>query len=118
MTQIIGNISAEDDYTHSLGPELNFNESVYFNFFDRNHRRGGFIRIGNRANEEYAEVTVVIFNPDGSALFSYKRPKISNNETWDAGGAKVDVVTPGELLRTRYDGSAVDLKDPRTMADP
>ncbi len=118
MAHIIGNISAEDDYTHTLGPEPNFNESVYFNFFDREHRRGGFIRIGNRANEGYAEMTVVIFNPDGSALFNYKKPKISSNDGWDAGGAKVDVVTAGEHLRTCYDGSAVALEDPRTMADP
>ena len=35
MAKIIGNIKPEDDYTHPLGPEQNFNESVYFNFFDR-----------------------------------------------------------------------------------
>ena len=58
MTKIIGNIRPEDDYTHELGPEPNFNESVYFNFFDRQQNRGGFVRIGNRANEGYAEVTV------------------------------------------------------------
>ena len=33
MVRIIGNIKPEDDYTHELGPEENFNESVYFNFF-------------------------------------------------------------------------------------
>ena len=31
MAKIIGNIKPEDDYTHPLGPEPNFNESVYFN---------------------------------------------------------------------------------------
>jgi len=51
MVTIVGNIKAEDDYTHPLGAEENFNESVYFNFFDREHNRGGFIRMGNRANE-------------------------------------------------------------------
>ena len=68
--KIIGNIKPEDDYTHELGPEENFNESVYFNFFDRAQNRGGFVRIGNRANEGYAEMTVIVWNPDGSALFN------------------------------------------------
>ena len=34
MVNIVGNITPEDDYTHSVGPEDNFNESVYFTFFD------------------------------------------------------------------------------------
>lgn len=116
--RIIGNIRPEDDYTHPLGPEQNFNESVYFNFFDREQNRGGFVRIGNRANEGYAEMTVIVYNADGSALFNYKRPKIDSNDGWNAGGLEVQVVVPGEKLRTIYDGSAVYLKDPRAMSDP
>lgn len=116
--RIIGNIKPEDDYTHELGPESNFNESVYFNFFDREQNRGGFVRIGNRANEGYAEMTVIVYNPDGSALFNYKRPQITSNEGWNAGGLQVEVLVPGEKLRTVYDGSAVYLKDPRAMSDP
>jgi hypothetical protein len=118
MPKILGNIRPEDDFTHPLGPEPNFNESVYFNFFDRNRNRGGFIRVGNRANEGYAEMTVIVFNDDGSALFNYKKPEIDNNDGWDAGGAKIEVLVPGEKLRTCYDGSAVFLTDPRAMADP
>jgi hypothetical protein len=118
MPGIVGNIKPEDDYTHPLGPEENFNESVYFNFFDREKNRGGFLRIGNRANEGYAEMTVIVYNADGSALFNYKKPEISSNDGWDAGGLKVDVLTPGEKLRTRYEGSALFMKDPRAMADP
>jgi hypothetical protein len=118
MAKIIGNVKPEDDYTHPLGPEPNFNESVYFNFFDREQQRGGFVRIGNRANEGYAEMTVIVYQPDGSALFNYKRPPITSNDGWDAGGLKVEVLVPGERLRTTYDGSVVHLADPRAMSDP
>ncbi|MCK9518686.1 MAG: hypothetical protein M0R74_06640 [Dehalococcoidia bacterium] len=118
MVTIVGNVKPEDDYTHPLGPEENFNESVYFNFFDREHQMGGFLRIGNRANEGYAEMTVIVYLPDGSALFNYKRPQISNNDAWDAGGMKVEVITPGEKLRTTYAGSVVNLKDPIEMREP
>ncbi|HTO09886.1 MAG TPA: hypothetical protein VMR86_22735 [Myxococcota bacterium] len=118
MAKIVGNVRPEDDYTHPLGPEQNFNESVYFNFFDREQGRGGFLRIGNRANEGYAELTVIVYNADGSALFNYKRPPISTNDGWNAGGLSVEVLVPAEKLRTKYDGSVVYLADPRAMQDP
>ena len=118
MVKIIGNVKPEDDYTHPLGAEPNFNESVYFNFFDRAQNRGGFLRIGNRANEGQAEMTVIVYNADGSALFNYKRPAITSNDGWNAGGLEVTVLVPGEKLRTRYEGSAVYLADPRAMKDP
>lgn len=118
MVTIHGNVKPEDDYTHPLGPEENFNESVYFNFFDKEKQMGGFLRIGNRANEGYAEMTVIIYQPDGSAFFNYKRPQISTNDGWNAGGLEVDVLEPGERIRTTYDGSAVYLKDPNDMREP
>jgi hypothetical protein len=118
MVTIVGNIRPEDDYTHPLGPEENFNESVYFNFFDRTRQLGGFVRIGNRANEGHAEMTVIVYLPGGAALFNYKRPQISNNDAWNAGGLKVDVLVPGERIRTTYDGNVVYLQDPREMREP
>ncbi len=118
MVAIVGNVKPEDDYTHPLGPEENFNESVYFNFFDREQQMGGFMRIGNRANEGYAEMTVIVYLPGGAALFNYKRPQIDNNDEWNAGGAKVEVLEPGEKIRTIYEGSAVFLEDPRDMREP
>jgi hypothetical protein len=118
MVKIYGNVKPEDDLTHPLGPEENFNESVYFNFFDRTQGLGGFMRMGNRANEGHAEMTVIVYLPGGKALFNYKRPQISSNDGWDAGGLKVDVEVPGERIRTTYDGSVVYLEDPREMREP
>lgn len=118
MVNIVGNLKPEDDFTHTLGPEKNFNESVYFNFFDPEKNRGGFIRIGNRANEGYAEMTVIVFNSDGSAFFNYKKPGIDHNNGWNAGGASVEVLVPGEKIRTVYEGSALFMKDPTDMKDP
>ena len=118
MARLIGNIQPEDDYTHPLGPEPNFNESVYFNFFDPRQNRGGFVRIGNRANEGYAEMTVIVWNPDGSALFNYKKPEITSNDGWNAGGLRVDVLEPAERVRTTYEGKALFMTDPRAMQDP
>jgi hypothetical protein len=118
MAKVIGNIVPEDDYTHELGPEPNFNESMYFNFFDTSQRLGGWLRMGNRANEGQAEMTICLYLPDGRVVFMFKRPKIENNDAFDAGGLRFEVVEPSQQLRTRYEGSAVELKEPREMADP
>jgi hypothetical protein len=116
--QVFGNVQAKDDYTHPLGPEKNFNESMYFNFFDTRLNRGGFLRVGNRANEGYAEVTLCLYEPDGRVLFNYKRPEIMNNDAYDAGGMKFETIEPLVRHRTTYEGSAVYLAEPEAMSDP
>ena len=91
MARIVGNLVPEDDYTHPLGPEPNFNESAYFNFFDPERHIGGFVRLGNRANEGRAEKTVTLYLPDGRVLFSFGREPISNNEGVQNGRTRVIV---------------------------
>ncbi|MDH3687213.1 MAG: hypothetical protein OEP95_13365 [Myxococcales bacterium] len=118
MAKIIGNVVPEDDYTHELGPEPNFNESMYFNFFDTKESLGGFVRLGNRANEGQAEMTVCLYLPDGRVLFAFKRAPIDDNAAFDAGGLRFEVLEPAERLRTVYEGSAIELSEPRQMADP
>lgn len=118
MAKIIGNIEASDDYTHPLGSEENFNESMYFNFFDASRQAGGFVRLGNRANEGRAEMTTTVYLPDGRVLFMFKRPSIENNDAFDAGGMKFEVLEAAQKLRTTYEGSVVVMEEPRQMADP
>ncbi|MGI9591206.1 MAG: DUF7064 domain-containing protein [Myxococcota bacterium] len=118
MAKIIGNLSPDDDFMHPLGPEPNFNESMYFNFFDPERSLGGFVRLGNRANEGQAEMTVCLFLDDGRVLFAFKRAKISDNDAFDAGGLRFDVVEPMEELRTVYQGNAIELSNPRSLSDP
>ena len=118
MARIIGDLVPEDDYTHPLGPELNFNESMYFNFFDRERSIGGFVRLGNRANERRAEKTVTLYLPDGRVLFTFERAPIDHNDAFDAGGLRFEVQEPSQRLRTVYEGKVVELAEPRVMADP
>jgi hypothetical protein len=107
-----------DEYMHELGPEPNFNESMYINIFDPNDRIGGFFRLGNRANEGQAEMTVCLYLPDGRVAFMFKRPSITSNDALDAGGLTWTMVTPFEELRVDYQGRVVVLTDPTEMADP
>ncbi len=103
---------------HELGPESNFNESMYINCFDPTHQVGGWFRIGNRANEGYAEMTVCIYLPDGKVGFMFKRPTITNNDAFNAGGLTWTMVKPFEELRIDYSGKVVVLDDPLQMANP
>jgi hypothetical protein len=118
MARILGNLTPEDDYLHELGPEPNFNESMYFNFFDTHRSLGGWMRLGNRANEGHAERSVCLYLPDGRVLFDFGRPSIENNDAFDAGGLRFEVLEPSQRHRTSYRGSATELREPREMADP
>jgi len=111
-------LEPHDEYMHELGPESNFNESMYFNLYDPAQRVGGWFRCGNRANEGYAEMTVCVYLPDGRVAFMYKRPEISHNDAFDAGGIRFDVIEPFERLDVSYTGKVVLLDEPLQMADP
>lgn len=111
-------LEPHDEYTHELGPEPNFNESMYFNVFDPSERLGGFFRLGNRANEGQAEMTTCLYLPDGRVGFQFQRPAIADNDAFDAGGMRFTVHEPFEHLSVEYSGTVVLLEDPSAMADP
>lgn len=111
-------LDPSDEYMHELGPESNFNESMYINCFDPTTQVGGWFRMGNRANEGYAEMTVCLYLPNGRVAFMFKRPSINNNDALDAGGLTWTMVKPFEELRIDYSGKVVVLDDPKQMIDP
>ncbi len=119
MLEAIGlRLEPADEYMHELGPEPNFNESMYFNVYDPSKRVGGFFRLGNRANEGTGEMTACIWLPDGRVAFMFRRPKITTNDAFDAAGMRFSVVEPFEELHVSYAGPVVLLEDPLQMADP
>lgn len=107
-----------DDHLHAVDSDPNYNESRYYNFSDRPTGLGGWVRMGNRPNEGYAEMTVCLYLPDGSVGFMFRRPRIDGNEAHDAGGLRFEVVAPYQQHRVRYDGPVCVLARPRDMADP
>jgi hypothetical protein len=107
-----------DELMHANTGEGHFNESMYFNFFDPKARLGGFLRIGNRPNEGYAETTACLYEPDGPVLFQFQRAPIANNEAFDAGGMRFQVIEPFRRLHVGYRGKACRLARPLEMSDP
>src|SRR5690349_23666744 len=108
----------EDDLFHAPDDDQNYNESRYYNFFDPGPGLGGWIRMGNRPNEGYAEMTVCLYLPDGTVGFMFQRPEIKNNDAHDSGGAKFEVVKPFQHHRVSYHGKVCILKNPLEMSDP
>ena len=111
-------LEPHDEYTHEVGPESNFNESMYFNVFDPTDHVGGFFRIGNRPNEGTGEMTCCVYLPDGRVGFMFKRPEVTSNDAFDSAGMRFECIEPFEHLEVSYDGKLVILDDPLQMADP
>jgi hypothetical protein len=111
-------LDPDDELMHPLEEASNFNESMYFNVYDPREHVGGFVRLGNRANEGYSEMTTCLYLPDGRVGFMFGRPEIADNDAFDAGGMRFDVVEPFEALRVTYRGKVAMLDEPLQMADP
>ncbi|MCB1256274.1 MAG: hypothetical protein KDB26_04170 [Microthrixaceae bacterium] len=107
-----------DDFMHVPEDASNFNESRYYNFFDQGSSFGGWVRMGNRVNEGYAELTVCLYLPDGSVGFIYDRPKIETNNAHDAGGLRFDVIEPFVRHQITFDRKVCLLANPREMSNP
>ena len=111
-------IDPNDDLLHPVTPEPDFMETNYYNAFDQQSGVGGFFRLGNRVNEGWAEMTVCIFLPDGSVGFMGAKPPIVDNDVFEAGGLRFDILEPFKRQRLRYQGRVVLLRDPTLMVDP
>jgi hypothetical protein len=111
-------LEPRDDHLHPVGPEPNFNESMYFHFHDPVHGLGGFLRLANRPNEGRGERTVCIYLPGGDVGFGFARPTFADPARMCAGGLTVDILRPFECLRVAFDGRINVLSDPATMVDP
>ena len=107
MAKIVGNLVPEDDYLHELGPEPNFNESAYYNFFDSTQNLGGWFRIGNRANEGNAERSVCLYLPDGRVFDATHRRgaplrfRLDRNEVIEGLDAAAAQLSAGERAKVR-----------------
>jgi hypothetical protein len=111
-------LETSDDYLHPIDADPNHNESRYYNFFDKTVGLGGWVRLGARPNEGYAEMTVCLYLPDGRVGFMFGRPRIDGPLKHDAGGLRFEVVEPFQEHRVSYEGQVCILSAAREMTDP
>ena len=112
-----------DDLLHAPTADQNYNETRSYNLLDATASSsgatfGGWVRMGNRPNEHYAEMTVCLYLPDGRVGFMFERPHIEGHVAHDAGGLQFDVVEPYVEHQVTYVGDVCVLVNPREMADP
>jgi hypothetical protein len=111
-------LEASDEYPHPVDDVVNFNESVYVNGFDPRHKAGVWMRLGNRVNEGYAELSVCAYLPDGRVACQFARPEIAGNDGFDAGGLRYEVHEPLKRVGMSYTGELLLLDDPGALRDP
>ncbi|MEZ5595858.1 MAG: hypothetical protein R3E84_05610 [Pseudomonadales bacterium] len=111
-------LEPSDEYMHPLEAAANFNESMYFNVFDRQNNVGGWFRLANRPNEGRGEMTCCLYLPDGRIGFMFRRPERRDNDAFDGGGMRFEVVEPFRTLTVTFEGKVCLLTNPQDMADP
>ena len=104
--------SLSTDVIHEFGSHEEWNESFYFNFYDRGQDICGFMRIGLKPNKKMKEVFCFIMLPDGSVLGLKDHVDMEDNEL-EAMGLKLVKVEEerkwhlefsGELPRMQKEG--------------
>jgi hypothetical protein len=107
-----------DDGTHAVGPESNWNESMYVQFHYPSAGLGGFLRLAKRPNEGRGERTACLYLPDGSVAFGYCRPSVSAGGAFEGAGLLIEVLEPFERVRLTFEGTVNLLPDPTALSDP
>jgi hypothetical protein len=110
-------LTATDEGLHEVGEADNWNESRYVDVWDPERRVGGWLRLGNRPNEGYAEMSVCINMPDGQVAFMFDRAAIEGNGL-SAGGQSWQIIKPFVSTRVVYRGEVLLLSDPWALVDP
>ncbi len=108
----------EDELMHQPDGSSNFNESVYTNGFNTASPVGGWMRLGNRVNEGYAELSVCLYLPDGRIACQFQRPPITSNDRFDAGGLSYAVIEPLKKVSMRFAGDLIIVDDPEALREP
>jgi hypothetical protein len=111
-------LEPKDELNHAPDDLVNFNESVYASGWEASSKMGGWMRLGNRVNEGYAELSVCLYLPDGRVACQFLRPEISANDRFEAGGLRYSVSEPFKSQEMEYEGELMVLDDPEDLRDP
>lgn len=107
-----------DDFNHPLEAHPFFNESRYAHLVDGAQGIGGWFRVGQRANQGHAEMTVCLYLPDGRVGFAFARPEGVDPTRAEAAGLSFDSDEPFERRRIAYRGPLHVLPRGELMEDP
>lgn len=112
-------IGERDEGCHEPGGERLWNESYYFNFFDRAGGLGGFTRVGMSPNLALGDHILCLFLPDGNlALARDSAPILGNPARVRVGALAHECLEPMAAWRLTYEGLLNLVSDPGVLKDP
>lgn len=110
-------LAHQDEFPHQPDGNSNFNESVFTNGYDHTKKVGGWMRLGNRANEGHAELQVCLYLPGNRVACQFQRPKITDNKVFSAGGLSYDIIEPFKKVKMEYEGEILLLNEPDKLRE-
>jgi hypothetical protein len=93
----------ETDVIHEFGSQDDWNESFYFNFYDRGQDICGFMRIGLRPNKKEKAVFCYLLLPDGSVVGTKENVLMENNDL-EGKGLKLTRIEDEKRWRLDFEG--------------
>ena len=91
------------DIIHEFGTHEEWNESFYFNFYDRGQDICGFMRIGLKPNKKEKSVFCFLMMPDGN-VFGVKDQAVMENNDLEVAGLKFYKLEDDKKWRLEFDG--------------
>ena len=93
----------EYDVLHEVGEQKDWNESFYFNFYDRGNDLCGFVRIGLMPNKKEKSLFCFLMLPDGTLVGTKETVEMADNEL-KAKGLSFEKLEADKRWALRYEG--------------
>lgn len=93
----------DTDGIHEFGSHEDWNESFYFNFYDRGQDICGFMRIGLLPNNKEKSVFCFLLLPDGSVIGTKDQIAMENNDL-EVKGLKFTKIEEEKHWKLEFDG--------------
>ncbi|OPY25284.1 MAG: hypothetical protein A4E28_03240 [Methanocella sp. PtaU1.Bin125] len=99
----------DTDIIHPFGDHAEWNESFYFNFYDRERDVCAFMRIGLKPNKDEKSMFCFLMLPGGRIVGMRSQAPFAD-DSLKAGGLAFDRLEPEKRWRLRYDGPMATLQ--------
>ena len=110
-------LDAADEFPHARRPRQLQRERLRHAAGTPGRKMGGWMRLGNRVNEGYAELSVCLYLPDGRVACQFQRPEIAPT-TASSGRPALRGERAVRGLEMEYEGELLVLDDPEELRDP
>lgn len=92
------------DVLHPFGKHADWNESFYFNFYDREKDYCAFMRIGLKPNKDEKNMFCFFLSPDGHVIGTRDMEPFTDSQL-KVKGLKFERIVPDKEWRLEYSGS-------------